>query len=135
MLQFYLLSVICNLMAGMTLAFDAILKKAPKLSGLEDILSTRKGKLATGLSALLVGFITLFVPADSTLILGDLIPSLAGMAMGIALLFEVFRQDAVFPSESGEKADRPPFAYRTTLGLIGMAVAVLHFFLPDRLLL
>jgi hypothetical protein len=132
MLQFYFLSISCNLIAGSALAFEAIYRKIPRLTALGNLLSVRNGKLSIGLSVLLVGFITLFVPADGFLIIGDLIPSLAGIAMGIALLFEVFRQDAVFPSESMEKQDRPPLPYRTTMGLLGIAVAVLHFFLPDR---
>jgi len=58
-----------------------------------------------------------------------------GMAMGIALLFEVFKQDAVFPAERGEKServDRLPIGHRTTLGVFGLAAAILHFFLPER---
>ncbi|MGA2480605.1 MAG: hypothetical protein ABSG63_17795, partial [Spirochaetia bacterium] len=65
----------------------------------------------------------------------DLFPSLAGMITGVALLFEVFKQDAVFPAERGEKNDkveRLPIAYRTALGILGLAAAVLHFFLPER---
>jgi hypothetical protein len=58
-----------------------------------------------------------------------------GMAMGIALLFEVFKQDALLPSERGEKVQKTesrPIGYRTTLGVLGIAAAILHFFLPER---
>jgi hypothetical protein len=57
------------------------------------------------------------------------------MAMGIAILFEVFKQDSLLPAESTEKQERQVFAYRTTLGFLGIIVAVLHFFLGERLLL
>ena len=133
MLQIFFLSIACNLIGGVTLALDAIVKRVPRASALADFLSNRRGKLWTGLSVILTGFIALFVPAQGgVLIIGDLIPSVVGMIMGIALLFEVFRQDAIFPSESSVKQDRPPVTYRTTLGILGIAVAVLHFFLPDR---
>ena len=55
--------------------------------------------------------------------------------MSVTLLFEVFKQDAVFPAERGEKNDkveRLPVAYRTALGILGLAAAILHFFLPER---
>ncbi len=135
MLQVYFLSIACNIIGGLTLASDSIVTKIPRMSMLADFLTNRRGKLWTGLAMILTGFITLFVPADNTIIFGDLIPSAVGMAMGIALLFEVFRQDAIFPSESSTRQERPPVAYRTTLGFLGIAVSVLHFFLPDRMFL
>ncbi len=132
MLQFYFLSVASNFTAGLALAFEAVSGRLPRLSGLSDLLTSRGSKIFNGIAVLIIGFVTLFVPVGGGLIIGDLIPSLAGIAMGIALLFEVFRQEAVFPSERTDKMERPAGAYRTTIGLLGMATAVLHFFLPDK---
>jgi hypothetical protein len=132
MLQFYFLSIALNLCAGFALASDAICAKIAGLDSLADMVNSRRGKLSIGLSVLIVSFITLFVPAGGALIFGDMIPSALGIAMGIALLFEVFRQDALFPNEPAERQERQPIAYRTTLGLLGLAAAVLHFFLPER---
>ncbi len=135
MLQFYFLSIAANLVAGTVLAADSIARRIPGLSALAKPLTTRRGKLLSGLAALLVGVGTLFVPAAAPLVVGDLFPSAIGMVMGIALLFEVFKQDALFPPEHPERSDRAPMGYRTTLGLLGMAAALLHFFLPERLIL
>jgi hypothetical protein len=132
MLQFYFLSIISNFLAGLSLAADWIGQKVPGLASIAQWLSGRGAKLIFGLSSLLIGFGTLFVPVEGPLIVGDLFPSVVGMAMGIALLFEVFRQDAVLPAERSEKQERPPAGYRTTLGMLGIAAAVLHFFLPER---
>jgi hypothetical protein len=135
MIQFYFLSVIANFLAGTALSADWFARKIPGLSGLGASFSGRRGRMAIGLSAIFVGVGTLFVPVNAPIILGDLFPSLAGMVTGIALLFEVFKQDAVFPAERGEKNDkveRLPVAYRTALGILGLAAAILHFFLPER---
>ncbi len=132
MLQFYFLSIAFNLCAGFALASDAICAKISGLESLSDLFNSRRSKLAIGLSVLIIGSSTLFVPAGGALVFGDIIPSAMGIAMGIALLFEVFRQDALFPNETVERQERPPIAYRTTLGLLGLTAAVLHFFLPER---
>jgi hypothetical protein len=132
MLQFYFLSIVSNLVAGVSLGGEWFAKKVPKFLPIATALSGRSAKLIAGISSLLVGFGTLFVPVEGPIIIGDLFPSVMGMAMGIALLFEVFRQDAVLPVEHGEKSERPPVGYRTTLGMLGIAAAILHFFLPER---
>jgi len=138
MLQFYFLSIVANFLAGLTLSSDWFARKFPGLAAAVALFSGRVGKMVLGLASLLVGFGTLFVPAAPPLVFGDLFPSVMGMAMGIALLFEVFKQDAVFPAERGEKAEKVeklPVGYRTTLGVLGIAAAILHFFLPERMFL
>ncbi len=132
MLQFYFLSIVSNLTAGAALASEAFARRLPAIAALASALAGRRGKLLSGLAALLVGVGTLFVPAGGTLVIGDLFPSVVGMVMGIALLFEVFKQDAMFPAERADKGERGSSGYRVTLGLLGIAAAVLHFFLPER---
>jgi len=138
MLQFYFLSIVANFLAGLVLSSDWISRKFSGLAAAIAVFSGRMGKMVLGLASLLVGFGTLFVPVGPALIFGDLFPSAMGMAMGIALLFEVFKQDAVFPAERGEKSDKVEklsVGYRTTLGVLGLAAAILHFFLPERMFL
>jgi hypothetical protein len=137
MLQLYFLSVAANTIAGMILASDWIARRFSGIRVLTEGLSSRRGKLAAGLSSLFVGFLTLLFPSRPPIILGDLAPSVAGLAMGVALLFEVLRQESLFPAERGETNERQaraPLAYRTTLGLLGLAAALVHFFLPERLI-
>jgi hypothetical protein len=137
MAQLYFLSVASNLLAGILLASDWLVLKFPGLRALADALGARRGRLAAGLSSLFVGFVTLFVPSGPPIVLGDLVPSAAGLAMGIALLFDVLKQESLFPAERVEQQDRhgrAPAAYRTTLGLLGIAAAVVHYFLPERLI-
>ena len=138
MLQFYFLSVAANFLAGATLSADWMSGKFPSLGGILRALSARRARMITGLAALLSGLGTLFVPAGSPLILGDLFPSSVGIAVGIALLFEVLKQEALFAGEQAAGEDRTvkaPLAYRTALGAFGFAAAILHFFLPERLFL
>jgi hypothetical protein len=135
MLQFYFLSIVSNAGAGLVLCSDWFTRRISGFASIASGLGGRRAKLVFGLAALLVGFGTLFVPAEGPLVIGDLFPSVMGMVMGIALLFEVFKQASRFPNEQAERPERPPIAYRSTLGFLGLAAAALHFFLPERLLL
>ena len=138
MLQFYFLSVAANFLAGTALSADWMSEKFPSLAALLGALSARRARLIIGLAALLVGVGTLFVPAAGPLILGDLFPSIVGVAAGVVLLFEVIRQETFFPEEPGSGGDRTgraPRAYRIALGGLAYAAAIVHFFLPERLLL
>jgi hypothetical protein len=137
MLQFYFLSIFTNLCAGLSFLSDWCVGKTSGIATLILALSTRRVKMAIGCAVLLVGFATLFFPIDSRLVLGDLFPSLVGMVMGVALLFEVFKQDAVLPTERVERPEpsgheKAPAGYRIAFGVLGLAAAVLHFFLPER---
>jgi len=136
MLQFYFLSVAANFLAGTALSADWMSEKFPSLAPILGALSARRARMIVGLAALLVGLGTLFVPAAGPLILGDLFPSVVGAAVGVALLFEVLRQEAFFPGEQLAREDRAgkaPHAYRSALGAFAYAAAILHFFLPERL--
>ena len=132
MLQFYFLSITFNLLGGVILASGWLARRIPSLASFTSALSARRAKLSIGLGSILVGIGKLFVPVSGPLIIGDLFPAAMGMATGIALLFEVFRQDTVLPAEHGEKSEPPSVGYRTTLGMLGIAAAVPHFFLPER---
>jgi hypothetical protein len=135
MLQFYFLSILTNAMAGALLSAEYFGRRVARLSWLVARPAPRRLKMGTGAAALLVGVCTLFWPAGGGVAIGDLIPSIAGLVMGVALLFEVFRQDAIFPSEPDTAPTRAGLDWRATIGIAGLAVALLHFFLPERLFL
>lgn len=134
MFQFYFLSVLANLVGGLSLCSEWLARR-PGLANLSAVLTSRYGKMTTGLAALIAGFAKLFVPVGTPIILGDLFPALVGMVIGIALLFEVFKQEALFPAEGGDRPDaraRGALGYRTALGILGLVAAILHFFLPEH---
>jgi hypothetical protein len=133
MLQFYFLSILTNAAAGALLSAEYFGHRVARLAWLAAHPGSRRFKMACGASALLVGGCTIFWPAGAGVpVIGDLVPSVAGLAMGVALLFEVFRQDALFPSEPASGPARTGMDWRSMLGIAGLAVALLHFFLPER---
>jgi hypothetical protein len=138
MYQIYFLSIIVNLIVGIALARNLIAGKFPVLGKfLEDIELTDAFRLAGGISAVAVGILKLLlVTTGDVLILGDLVPALAGIAAGKTLLSEHFR--------AGSSFGFPPWivrcmdfliATKQIWGVIAIAAAVLHFFFNQALFL
>ncbi len=137
MTQFYLLSVLGNLVAGLTLAGDYLGDRMKLLATFKNLRENRSGQMSVGLVALAVGVITLFVraPGDTVPVIGDLLPSLAGIAMGLALLVEAFRQKVEDRGPQGEAISKAVLTYRVPAGIVGVAVALVHFLFPAAVLL
>ncbi|MDR1626970.1 MAG: hypothetical protein LBT33_10575 [Spirochaetia bacterium] len=137
MYQLYFLSIIINLIVGIVLARSLIAGKFPTLGNLlETIGEANLFRFAGGIAAATVGVLKiLLVTVNDVLIVGDLVPALAGIIAGAILLFECFREKAVdFPRWVDRIADFL-VAGKSVWGLIAVAAAALHFFFYQALLL
>lgn len=134
--QFYLLSVVTNVLAGMALAGDYLGEKLAFLAGWKNIRERRGLLIGIGVAAAVVGVLKLIFrsPGEDVYVAGDLLPALLGIFQGGALLAEGFRQ-RVESSEQLESVSRAVLSYRVPVGIAGMVVAFLHFLLPGVLFL
>lgn len=137
MAQFYLLSVFANIVAGLTLAGDYLGEKFAFLASFKNLRENRTGQIVIGIVALAVGFITFFVraPGDTVPVVGDLLPSVAGIAMGITLLVESFRQQVDSRGPQAEKLSKALITYRVPAGIAGASIAIVHFLFPAAVIL
>lgn len=136
-MQFYFLSVILNILSGVVLSSDRLGNRMAKAGILREFL-TQHGNLKLGLAILtfLIGiFKLLSVTRGDVIIVGDLLPALAGLIMGSILALEYYQERS-----SSETADLGKFSgfllnTRQTFGLAGIIIAVLHFLFPGVLFL
>ena len=140
MAQFYLLSIFANIVSGLTLAGDYLGERVAFLSSFKMLRANRMAQIVLGAVTLLIGVIKLFVgsPGENVAIAGDILPALAGIALGGVLLVEAFRQDVENQGEKLAKVKRISAAvlsYRVPLGIAGVAIAVVHFLLPGVVIL
>ncbi len=68
-------------------------------------------------------------------VVGDLVPAAAGMIMGITLIIDYYKSKATVSSQAVETFDRVFVRRKSIIGIIGMAVGILHFFIPSVLFL
>jgi drug/metabolite transporter (DMT)-like permease len=136
MAQFYLLSIVTNILAGLALAGDYLGERIPFLSSWKNIRERRGWLIGIGVSAAVVGVIKLIIPSpgETVPVAGDLLPALFGMGQGAALLADAFRK-RVATSERLENVSRAVLTYRVPLGIAGIVVALVHFFVPQVVIL
>ena len=137
MLQFYMLSIVADILAGLTLSGAFVKERVPAMAALIDALGKPRSRVILGYFAGVVGIVKLIVrstPRDVPVV-GDLLPALAGIAMGVALLIEYYRDrpEGTPGNETADRVGQVVTAYRTPLGITGIVLAVLHFLIPGTL--
>jgi len=136
MIQIYFLSVIINILAGSILAKESLDEKFPPLSGFTSLFKGAGSKGFIGALAFVLGIIKLLtVHAGDIPVIGDLIPALAGLASGGALMLEYYKEKATTSSDLIEKLDNNVLANKNIFGISGILAGFLHFLLPGLLFL
>lgn len=128
MLPVYFLSIALNALTGYILAFREKETNEETLSFNFDSLTTR---LLTGALCALMGFLKLLSPVKGIPVIGDLIPSLAGLCGGFILIYEFYGKRATISSPKAELFAEFIAKNRKIAGFICIGAAVLHlFFFP-----
>jgi hypothetical protein len=134
MLQFYFLSVAANILAGLTLSSDYMAERIKGFLPFKELLSHTNVKTTIGILAFVVGFLKLLIPVDVTVV-GDLLPALAGLTMGAALILGIIKERGNVSGETVNSLDKTVMTYRVPLGIAGLVIAGLHFLVPRALFL
>ena len=141
MVQFYLLSIIANVVGGLALSAGYIEEKVPALAGIKKFFNSRP-TLRTYIGAItaVVGVLKLLSATGGDVpFFGDLVPALTGLVVGTALLVDRYKESATMVEEhqTGIIAtiDRVILKRRNAIGTIAVFVGLVHFLLPRLLLL
>ena len=137
MIQIYFLSILSNVLAGLILSAGHYSEKFSGFGAVRDFFSGKPGfRVAIGVIAFLTGFLKLLtVTKGDVPVVGDLLPALTGLILGLGLLFERYKEKSTVSSKTVETADKLILRHKTVYGSIGIIVAALHFLLPGIVLL
>ncbi len=141
--QFYLLSVVSTVVAGLALSSDYLGTKSEFFGSFRFLRQNRTIQIATGLITAVIGILQLIFrsPGERVIIAGDLLPAAAGIILGVILIGEAFRQypkaegEPVKVEKSVEKVTKAIMPYRVPVGIAGVVVGLLHFIFPQILFL
>lgn len=134
MMQFYFLSIFANMLAGLTLTSDYFAERYKAFLPFRDLFAKKNVKTAIGISAFVVGFLKILLPVQ-TVVVGDLLPALAGLAMGTGLILGLLRERTKVSAETVDSLEKTVMTYRVPLGIAGLVISALHFLLPRALFL
>ncbi len=89
-----------------------------------------------GIAAVVVGFLKLLSAFRGDIpVVGDLFPAAVGMLMGIMLIIDHYKMKAAVASQAFDTIDRVFIRRKSVIGIIGIVIGVLHFFMPSVLFL
>ena len=141
--QFYLLSVVSTIVAGLVLSSDYLKTKSDFFGSFRFLQKNKSIQVITGLVTAAIGVLKLIFrsPGEDVAVVGDLLPAAAGIILGVILIGEAFRQ---FPKQgevqekvekSVEKITKRIAPYRIPVGIAGAVIGLVHFLFPQILFL
>jgi hypothetical protein len=137
MLQFYFLSIFTNMLAGLTLTSEYFAERIKGFLPFKDLFANRNVKTTIGIAAFVVGFLKLLIRSNPTdvPVVGDLLPALAGLAMGAGLILGILKERGTVSAETVDNLEKTVMTYRVPLGIAGLVISALHFLMPRALFL
>ena len=137
MLQFYFLSIFANVLAGLTLPSEYLAERFKAFLPFKELFSKNNVKTTIGIAAFVVGFLKLLIRSNPTdvPVVGDLLPALAGLAMGAGLILGIIKERSKVPAETVDNLEKTVMTYRVPLGIAGLVISALHFLVPGALFL
>ena len=141
--QFYLLSVLSTVAAGLALSSDYLGKRSDFLASFRFLCQNRSVQITAGLITAAIGVLKLIFrsPGENVVVAGDLLPAAAGIILGVILVGEAFQQHPREGAEqekvekSVEKVTSRIRPYRIPVGIAGAVIGLVHFLFPRILFL
>ena len=147
MLQFYFLSVLLNLITGLILfcseknvskEIASTEEVQPEVQEKNDVLGfmdNKNFKLVLGVLSVLVGLMKLLsVVQNDVPVIGDLLPSAAGLVGGFCILLDFYKNSSTVEMNPN-KFIQFVSENQKAIGIFCIVVAVLHFIFPKVLFL
>jgi purine-cytosine permease-like protein len=137
MFQIYFLTVLTNILAGLTISSKFLSSKIEGFQVFSDKMENRLFRVILGSVTLLTGLFSLLNHSDvSIAILGNLVPAVTAMAMGLILIIYYFfsggdQEENHFVQKVKDMTEK----YGNILGIAGIIVGLIHFLIPTALFL
>jgi hypothetical protein len=155
MVQFYFLSIVLNLAGGYALVVDGLPPRSRTIEGFRCFFQDSTARLVIGILAVATGALKFLTPIRGDIpIVGDFLPAVGGVGVGITLLLESYhggeapkpgaeaapdlepspsgspRKSPISPRGEPNALERLFLDHRAVIGLVGLISGVVHFLFP-----
>ena len=136
MLQIYFLTVLTNIIAGLTISAPFLSTKIEGFQVFSEKMEDRKFRVILGSITLITGIFTLLNHSSvSMAVLGDLVPAVSAMAMGTILIINYFFNEDEEQNNLVKGVKDLSEKYGNILGIAGIIIGLIHFIIPTALFL
>jgi hypothetical protein len=137
MYQIYLLSVLTNVLAGVALSVGGMDEKLHLSSVFNRELMQNDGfRLGLGIVTFVVGFFKLLSVSEGDVpVVGDILPAISGLVLGMILLLQYYRGRSNVSSPFVDSLDKIFGQNSAVFGTVGILIGILHFLLHRVLFL
>ena len=136
MVQFYVLSILVNLLGGLLLAGEVISKKTTSFDFCNKILKSELYTLIFAIIAAVVGFFKIISPFGTNIyIIGDLLPAIASFTIAVYFFCKyLLEKKAVLEGTLGS-IDLFIEKYKAIIGIACIIIGFMHFLFANILFL
>ncbi len=136
MLQIYFLTVLTNIIAGLTISAPFLSIKIEGFQIFAEKMENKMYRVILGSITVITGlFALLNTSADNIAIIGDLLPAVTAMAMGLILVIFYFFTDEEDSNRPVKTVKELSEKYGNILGIAGIIIGLIHFLIPTALFL
>ncbi len=135
MLQFYFLSILLNAVTGVILLYSDADDVTSEIR-LPSLAMDETFRLVLGILTAVTGFFKLLTAIRGDIpVIGDLVPSVAGLAGGFALLYEFYKSRSVLNEARIPTVVLQIVSAKRYVGIFLLIAAVAHFLFPTVIFL
>jgi hypothetical protein len=135
--QVFLLSIVTIVLASLSLGYERF-EEGFRLNALlnKETFTSSGFRFGLGLVTFLVGFFRLLLVTEGdAVIVGDLLPALAGMVLGATLIIVFYNDRSTVESDAKGALNKIFAENASNFAIAGLIIALLHFLLPKALFL
>ncbi|MCL2293684.1 MAG: hypothetical protein FWC36_02300 [Spirochaetes bacterium] len=136
MVQFYVLSILVNLLGGFLLAGDVISKRFSSSGFYQKITKSEVYMMIFAIIAAIAGIFKIISVLEGNIpIIGDLLPALASFTLAIHFFCKYLLEKKGMLEGTLGTIDLFIENYKTLIGIACIIIAILHFLFPSALFL
>lgn len=136
MFQIYFLTVMANIVAGLTISSKFLSTKIEGFQIFAEKMENKMYRVVLGAVSLLTGLFSLLNHNSNNMaILGNLVPAVTAMAMGVVLIVYYFFKEETDENKFSSTVKELAEKYGNILGIAGIIAGIIHFLIPTALFL